>query len=119
VDAAIATPSPIVGTAAARRAVGQPHSSWYRHHRTWPAPRLRSRSRHAPALAQAERQQVLDTLHAERFWDAAPASVYDIAISSPMERGVAESYDRLDELLLSCSDQIEVERKSRGKGDAS
>jgi catechol 2,3-dioxygenase-like lactoylglutathione lyase family enzyme len=39
--------------------------------------------------------------------------VYDIAISSPMERGVAESYDRLDELLLSRSDQLEVERKRR------
>jgi putative transposase len=34
-------------------------------------PRLQPR-----ALSAAERQQVLEVLHAERFWDTAPASVY-------------------------------------------
>src|SRR4029453_4564004 len=36
-----------------------------------PAPRPQPR-----ALSPAERAKVLDTLHHERFWDAAPASVY-------------------------------------------
>ena len=79
VDAAIATLSPIVGTASACRALGQPRSSWYRHHRTLPAPPRPPRPARRPqprALSPTERQQVLDTLHAERFWDAAPASVY-------------------------------------------
>jgi len=76
---AITTLIPITGTAAACRAVGQLRSSWYRHHRRSPAPpRLpRPPRRSQPrALSVAERQQVLEVLHAERFWDAAPATVY-------------------------------------------
>jgi putative transposase len=79
VDAAIATLAPIVGTASACRAVGRPRSSWYRHHRPSPAPPRPPRPAPRPqprALSLAERQQVLDVLHEERFWDAAPASVY-------------------------------------------
>jgi putative transposase len=76
---AITQLAPIVGTAAACRAVGRPRSSWYRTHRRSPAPprppRLASRPQ-PRALSPAERQQVLDVLHQERFWDAAPASVY-------------------------------------------
>lgn len=77
--AAVTTLGPIVGTAAACRALGWPRSGWYRAHRTSPAPPRppRPQSRPQPrALQQAERQQVLDTLHEERFWDQAPASVY-------------------------------------------
>jgi putative transposase len=79
VDAAITTLSPTVGTASACRAVGRPRSSWYRAHRTSPAPARRPRRPPRPqprALQPAERQQVLEVLHDERFWDAAPASVY-------------------------------------------
>jgi putative transposase len=79
VDAAITTLSPIVGTAAACGALGQPRSSWYRAHRRSPAPPRPPRPAPRPqprALAPAERQQVLEVLHAERFWDQAPASVY-------------------------------------------
>ena len=78
-EVAVITLGPIVGTATACRAVGWPRSSWYRTHRCTPAPPRppRPASRPQPrALAPAERQQVLDTLHQERFWDAAPASVY-------------------------------------------
>ena len=79
VEVAITTLSPIVGTTGACRLLGWPRSSWYRTHRRSeasprpprPAPRPQPR-----ALSPAERQQVLDVLHAERFWDAAPASVY-------------------------------------------
>ena len=78
-DAAIAALAPIVGTATACRVVGRPRSSWYRHHRCSPAPSRPPRPAPVPqprALSVAERQQVMDVLHQERFWDAAPASVY-------------------------------------------
>ena len=76
---AITTLAPVVGTAAACTSTGWPRSSWYRSHRRSPAaPRPpRPPGRPQPrALQPAERQQVLEVLHAERFWDQAPASVY-------------------------------------------
>jgi putative transposase len=79
VEVAIAMLSPIVGTAAACLALGQARSSWYRRNRRSPAPPRPPRPAPRPqprALAPAEREQVLGVLHAERFWDAAPASVY-------------------------------------------
>ena len=78
-DAAITALAPMVGTAAACRALGQPRSSWYRAHRRAAAPTRPPRPaprRQPRALAVAERAQVLDALHEERFWDQAPASVY-------------------------------------------
>jgi putative transposase len=79
-DQGVATLAPAVGTVRACRAVGQPRSSWYRRHRQSPPPPVRSR-RPAPAaqpraLSAAERQQVLEVLHQECFWDTAPAGVY-------------------------------------------
>jgi putative transposase len=71
--------APVVGVASACRAVGRPRSTWYRRHRRSPTPPRPSRPvpRSQPrALSPAERQQVLDVLHAERFWDQAPAEVY-------------------------------------------
>jgi putative transposase len=76
---AITTLAPVVGTAAACTSTGWPRSSWYRSHRRSPAPPRPPRPPRRPqprALQPAERQQVLDVLHAERFWDQAPASVY-------------------------------------------
>jgi putative transposase len=78
-DQAVATLAPAVGTVRACRAVGQPRSSWYRRHRQFPPPPRSPRPARAPqprALSEAERQQVLEVLHQERFWDSAPASVY-------------------------------------------
>ena len=78
-DTAVTTLSPIVGTQTACRVLGQPRSSWYRQHRRSPAPPRPPRPAPRPqprALAPVERQQVLEVLHDERFWDAAPASVY-------------------------------------------
>jgi putative transposase len=78
-DQAVATLAPVAGTVRACRAVGQPRSSWYRRHRQssppsrWPRPASAPQPR---ALSAAERAQVLEVLHQERFWDAAPASVY-------------------------------------------
>jgi putative transposase len=79
VDAAIDQLTPVVGTAAACRVTGRPRASWYRAHRRSAAPPRRpgpARRPHPRALSAAERQQVLEVLHAERFWDQAPASVW-------------------------------------------
>jgi putative transposase len=78
-DQAVAALAPAVGTVRACRAVGQPRSGWYRRHRQSPPPPRPPRPAPVPqprALQAAERQQVLEVLHAERFWDQAPASVY-------------------------------------------
>jgi putative transposase len=78
-DQAVATLAPAVGTVRACRAVGQPRSGWYRRHRQSPSPPRPPRPVPASqprALSAVERRQVLDTLHEERFWDTAPASVY-------------------------------------------
>jgi putative transposase len=78
-DRAVATLAPAVGTVWACRAVGQPRSGWYRRHRQGPPPARSPRPTPAPqprALSAAERQQVMDVLHDERFCDLAPASVY-------------------------------------------
>jgi putative transposase len=79
VEVAITALSQVVGATAACQALGQPRSSWYRAHRRSPAPPRPPRPAPRPqprALSPTERQQVLDVLHQERFWDAAPASVY-------------------------------------------
>jgi putative transposase len=76
---AITTLCPIVGAAAACRAVGQPRSSWYRHHRRSPSPSRPPRPAPRPqprALSAAEQARVLEVLHSERFVDQAPASVW-------------------------------------------
>jgi putative transposase len=78
-DQAVAILAPAVGTARACRAVGQPRSGWYRRHRQSPPPPRPPRAAAPPqprALHACERQLVLEVLHAERFWDTAPASVY-------------------------------------------
>jgi putative transposase len=77
-DQAVATLAPAVGMVRACRAVGQPRASWYRRHRQSPppCPPRAAATPHPRALHATERQQVLEVLHAERFWDQAPASVY-------------------------------------------
>jgi putative transposase len=78
-DQAVATLAPAVGTVRACWAVGQPRASWYRRHRQSPPPPRPPRAAATPqprALHARERQQVLEVLHTERFWDAAPATVY-------------------------------------------
>jgi putative transposase len=70
---------PIVGTAGACRAAGRPRSSFYRHHRQSPPPPRPPRPAPRPqprALTTTEQAQVLEVLHAERFVDQAPASVW-------------------------------------------
>jgi hypothetical protein len=78
VEAAVTELVPLVGVRAACAAVGRSRATHYRHHRVGAAPaapRPRVEPRRQPrALSEAERAEVLDVLHDERF--AAPATVY-------------------------------------------
>ncbi len=78
IDQAIGELTPVIGTAAACAALGQPRAVYYRRHRQSPPPPPSARERRPQprALSQAERNEVLGVLHAERFVDQAPASVY-------------------------------------------
>jgi putative transposase len=79
IDAAITELAPLTGgTRAACRATGRPQATHYRRHRQSPPPQRPKREpRPQPrALTVSERAAVLDTLHDERFVDAAPATVY-------------------------------------------
>jgi putative transposase len=63
-----------LGTAPMCAALGMPRATYYRHQRPSAVP---SQRRSPPrALPADERQRVLDTLHAERFVDRAPAEIW-------------------------------------------
>ena len=70
----VAELGPRLGVAPTCAVLGVPRTSFYRHQRLRPAPRPRPTP--PRALAPAERQEVLDTLHEPRFVDLAPAQVY-------------------------------------------
>lgn len=63
-----------VATAPVCRGLGVARASLYRRRRPQPIPKPR-RSRPARSLSPEERQEVLATLHSDRFVDAAPAQV--------------------------------------------
>ncbi|WP_396230538.1 IS3 family transposase [Frankia sp. ACN1ag] len=70
-----------VSTAAACAALGRSRATHYRRHRKSPAPPrpapIPHRARRQPAaLSPAEREQLIEVLHSERFVDAAPAQVW-------------------------------------------
>jgi putative transposase len=71
---AVEAASPTLGTAAACAALGVSRASVYRQRQPARPPTARSAPRRA--LDARERQRVLDTLHSERFLDAAPAQVH-------------------------------------------
>jgi putative transposase len=78
VDEAIGELAPVIGTRAACAALGRSRATYYRQHRqSPPAPRPpRQRAGQPRALSEAERAEVLDVLHDDRFVDQAPASIY-------------------------------------------
>lgn len=82
-DAAIAELTPLVGVRAACAAVGRPRATHYRRHRASPAPPRAPRpepTAQPRALSPAERAEVLEVLHDERFVDLAPGEVYAILL---------------------------------------
>lgn len=70
--------TPEVGTRPACEAMGIPPATVYRHRdrRRSPQPAPRKRPSPARALAEPERQQVLDVLHSPEFMDKAPQEVH-------------------------------------------
>jgi putative transposase len=78
IDQAIGELAPVIGTAAACAALGQPRAVYYRRHRQSPPPPGPTRARRTQprALSEVERIEVLGVLHDERFVDQAPASIY-------------------------------------------
>jgi len=79
IDSAITELAPLIGKRAACKATGRAQASWYRQHRATAAPPARPPAERRPqprALSAAERAQVLEVLHSERFVDEAPATVY-------------------------------------------
>jgi putative transposase len=77
-DQTIGELAAVIGTRAACAALGRSRATYYRRHRQSPArPRpVRARGLQPRALSEAERAEVLDVLHQERFVDQAPASIY-------------------------------------------
>jgi len=70
--------APDVGTAAACRAMGVARATLYRRRRPQTPAQTGDHSprRQPRALDEAERRQVLDVLHSERFVDKPPPAVY-------------------------------------------
>ena len=79
IDTCLAELAPVVGVAAACRALGRPRSRHYRElHRQPPlqGPRREPAGGIQPrALSRVERQAVLDVLHSPRFVDSAPGEI--------------------------------------------
>ena len=82
IEDAINELTPVVGVKAACAAVGRPRASHYRRHRLTPVTtRLAVEPKAQPrALTPAERQEVLDLLHEERFVDLSPGEVWAILL---------------------------------------
>ena len=81
-DEAITELAPVVGVKDACAAVGRPRATHYRRHRqSPPPPRPEREPRPQPrALTAAQRAEVLQVLHEERFVDLAPGEVYAILL---------------------------------------
>ena len=76
IDASVAELAPIVGTAAACRALSVSRAGVYRRRTPCRATPARVRTPSARALSDTERATVLAALHSDRFIDDSPAQVY-------------------------------------------
>lgn len=99
-DTAITELAPVIGGRAACDAVGAPQASWYRRHRKSPAPERPAPvpHRHRPqprALTEAERQEILDELHSDRFADVSPTEVWAILLDESRYLGSTSTFYRL------------------------
>ncbi len=99
-EEAITALAPVIGIRAACAATGRPQASHYRRHRSSPAPKppmpVAHRDRVQPrALSAAERQTILDALHAERFVDLAPAEVWAILLDEGSYLGSIATFYRV------------------------
>lgn len=76
--------SPTVGVSRACAVLGVPRATLYRRRRPRPPGESRPRPPSPRALSPAERQEVLEVLHSEWFWDVAPAEV----VATLLDEGV-------------------------------
>lgn len=114
-EAAITELAPVVGTAAACRAVGRSRGTHYRHHRKSPTPPrpapMPQQQRAQPhALAPVERAAVLSVLSSDRFADAAPAQVWATLLD---EGTYLASQSTMYRLLRGCGQSRERRRQAR------
>ena len=97
-DTAIAELAPVIGVRDACEAVGAAQAGWYR--RQSPAPErpapVPHRERVQPrALAEDERQAILDELHSDRFADVSPIEVWAILLDEGRYLGSPSTFYRL------------------------
>jgi len=110
---------PLVGLAAACRALGVSRATLYRHHRppvrpgpTVPVERA-PRPRPVLALSDEERATVLEVLRSERFVDEAPAQVY----ASLLDEGTYLASERTMYRILAANDEVR-ERRAQARHPA-
>ncbi len=92
--------APRLGLRAACAALGISQASYYRRHRTSPAPArpapIAHRDRAQPrALTAAEGQAILDELHSDRFADMSPTEVWAILLDEGRYLGSIATFYRL------------------------
>ncbi len=105
-DEAVAALAPLVGVAGACAAVSMGRASYYRRTQERPLRPATPRTPPPRALREEERQVVLDTLHSERFRDAAPAQVY----ATLLDEGTYLCSERTMYRLLAQADEIRERR---------
>ncbi len=115
--AQVAQLAPVVGVAAACRALGVARASFYRY-RPGPLaaaaedhdarePALVPARSHPRALSATERQVVLDVLHSPRFCDASPAAVY----ATLLDEGIYLASERTMYRLLAAAGETRERRR--------
>jgi putative transposase len=105
--AAVQESTPTIGVVPACAALGLPRATFYRRLTPRPLAPAAPRPRPPRALADAERDAVLDQLHAPRFVDLAPAEIY----SQLLDEGTYLCSTRTMYRLLAAHDEVRERRR--------
>ena len=107
ITTSVATLAPVVGTAAACRALSINRTTVYRWRSPGPVNRVSAKRRVSlRALSPEERAGVLDVLHSERFVDTAPAEVY----ATLLDEGTYLASERTMYRILAVSGEVRERR---------
>ncbi len=98
--------TPLVGVTRACDVLGLARASYYRSGKPKKAGPRRPRPRPARALEPAEREQVLEVMHGERFVDTAPAEIY----ATLLEEGVRHCSVRTMYRILAAEGEVRERR---------
>jgi putative transposase len=98
--------APVVGTVAACAALGVSRATHHRHREGPPHGPPAPRPAPARALSPDERATVLETLHAERFVDSAPAEV----VATLLDEGMYLASERTMYRILATHDEVRERR---------